>query len=133
MASPTPKSDTTAEPSLTHTGQIKKALDGVLRPDGAANVLKAIAKTRGYPCAFRAPSDGQLIIDWHARFKHRKTLIASGSLTTDTAGSYRAILKLTAAGKKLVESGRTVKITTTATFTKTGGEPISATKSWMLG
>jgi hypothetical protein len=133
LASATPGNATTSEQSRTRTALIKQALDRVLEPNGTANGLKAIAKTHGYVYAFGASGAGHLVIDWRAMFKHRKILMAFGTLTAQKAGSYKDILKLTAAGKELVKIGRAIKITATATFTQTSGKPVSASKSWMLG
>jgi hypothetical protein len=110
------------------SAQVKAALSKVLKPSGKAAKLKAIVKAGGYKFKFTAPGAGKLVIDWYAKVKGKKVLVASSSVVFHQAGKATVKLKLTGKGRKLFKAGKSVKITTKATFTPTGGTATSSSK-----
>lgn len=61
------------------------------------------------------------MINWHATVKGEQEPIATAGVMTNAGKKSRVRLKLTANGRKLVKARKSVKITTDATFTPTGG------------
>jgi len=108
--------------------QIRAALAAVLRPSGKTAEIAPIVKAGGDKLSFTAPGVGKLVIKWYARVRGRPTLIASGSVWFRRAGKANMKLKLTSQGIKLLKAGKSVKITTTASFTPSGGTSTSSTK-----
>jgi hypothetical protein len=81
---------------------------------------------------FTAPSAGKLVIDWFAKVKGKQVLVASASVVFHQAGKVTVKLKLTGKGRKLLRAGKSVKITTKATFTPSGGTPTTSTRTTTL-
>jgi unsaturated rhamnogalacturonyl hydrolase len=113
-------------------GQVKAALSKVLTPSGRTAKINVIVKDRGYKMSFTAPGGGRVIIDWYARIRGRRTLIALASVVFHRPGKATVKLKLTRQGLKLLDVSRKVKITTKASFTPTGGGSTSSTKAATL-
>ena len=115
--------------------QIKAALATVLRPSGKTAKITPIVRAGGDKLSFTAPGVGKLVIKWYARVRGRPTLIASGSVWFRRAGKANMKLKLTSQGIKLLKASKaskSVKITTTASFTPAGGTSTSGTTTATL-
>jgi hypothetical protein len=112
--------------------QVKAALSKVLKPSGKAAKLKAIVKAGGYSVSFTAPSGGKLVINWFATVKGKQVLVAAANVVFRQSGKTTVKLKLTGKGRKLLKAGKSVKITTKATFTATGGTPTTSSKTTTL-
>jgi len=119
-------------PAGPSSAQVKAALSKVLKPSGKTATTKAILKARGYSFSFAAPSAGTLVIDWYATVKHKQVLVATASVVFHAAGKATAKVKLTGKGRKLLTAGKSVKISTKATFTPVGGTTTSSTKTTTL-
>jgi hypothetical protein len=82
------------------------------------------------------------VIDWNefprgATLAKQKTrvspvLVATGRLTFSIAGTATLDVKLTSAGRRLLEHAKQLELTAKGTFTPTGTAPIAATKTFVL-
>jgi len=59
-------------------------------------------------------------------------LVASGQRTFSAAGTAKITLKLTAAGKRLLEHARRLELTAEGIFTPTGKAPVSVKRAFSL-
>jgi hypothetical protein len=107
---------------------VNRSLSAVLTPSGANKKLAHLVSGGGYKLLFGAPSGGILQISWYAG----KVLVAAGHATASSAGSYPLKLALTPKGKSLLKRSRRVQIASTATFTPTGGGPITTRRTFTL-
>jgi hypothetical protein len=112
--------------------QVRTAIKAVLAPSGKAARSTAILKAGGYTYKFGAPSAGTLTLDWYAKVKGRKVLVAVMSRVIRSAGKAPEKLKLTRRGRTLLKTLRTVKIFSTARFTPTGSASTTATRRFTL-
>ena len=104
--------------------RIAAALGKVLTPASKAAKIGAVLK-RGYSVSFTAPGAGRLVISWyripkgaHLARKLQPVLIASGTAKFAAVTTQKLVIRLTANGKRLLRSARSVKLTAKATFTK---------------
>jgi hypothetical protein len=124
--------------------QIIATLKKVLAPTGKNATIKKIVKNNGFTFKYRALEAGRLVIDWYyvtnkekGSGKHRhkvkvKTLVAKANVKITAAKSYSVKVKLTKAGRKLLKTHKRLKLTTQASFTPSGGKPITTTKTITL-
>jgi hypothetical protein len=121
--------------------QIKALLERELTPTGKAAKDAALLKGGGYTIAFKALEAGKAVVDWYqvppgaklaSKAKPKPLLVASGTLTFTRAGTSKLKVKLTAVGKRLLNSRKTLKLTAKGTFIPTGQAPVSATKRFVL-
>jgi hypothetical protein len=121
------------------SSQITGALDQVLGAPGKAAMAKFL-KQGTLLLPFKAPEAGSLILQWYvlphgaklAKAKAKPILVATGTDSFSAAGTVTVHLKLSAAGKKLLKSDSNLKVTAKATFTPTGKDAISTTKTFSL-
>jgi hypothetical protein len=139
---------TIAEPATARSqitrAQIIATLKKLLTPTGKNATIKKIVKNNGFTLRYRALESGRLVIDWYyvtkkekGKGKHRhkvkvKTLVADANVKITAAKSYSVKVKLTKAGKKLLKTHKRLKLTSRASFTPTGGKPITTTKTITL-
>ncbi len=116
-------------PVVPTASQVKAALSKVLNPSGKNATTQAIVKGGGYKLSFAAPSVGTLVIDWFAEAKGKEVLVASARVVFRQAGKATVKLKLTAKGRRLLNTGKKVKITIRAMFIVAGGSATSATRT----
>lgn len=128
--SPAGATPSTATPT---SGQIKAALNTALKSiRGKAAKIPAIHKAKGFKLKFKAPSTGRLVIDWYAKVGKKKQLIGSATTTSGSAKALTIKLKLTATGRRLLKTIRSLKVTETASFTPTGGKKTTITRTLTL-
>jgi SGNH domain (fused to AT3 domains) len=124
-------------------GQIQTQLLQQLKPSRGPEIA-AVLKAGGYTLTFKALSPGVAQVDWyavapgaHLAAKVKPLLLATGQRTFQAAGTGQLRLALSAVGKTFLKSEqashvRVVKVAAQATFTPTGGEPVSATSTRSL-
>jgi unsaturated rhamnogalacturonyl hydrolase len=131
-SSPPPPPSQPARAAGPSPAQVKAALSTVLGPEGRAAKINAIVKAGGDKLSFTAPSVGRLVIEWYTRVRGRHTLIASANVACHRGGKAAVKITLTSRGIKFLKAGKSVKITTAATFTPVGGSSTSSTKTITL-
>jgi Bacterial Ig-like domain (group 3) len=119
-------------PTRPTRAQVMTAIKSVLAPSGKAARITAILKAGGYTYRFGAPSAGTLTLDWYAKVKGRKVLVAVTSRLIHSAGKAPEKLKLTRRGRTLLKTLRKVTIFSTARFGPTGSTSTTATRRFTL-
>jgi Trypsin/IPT/TIG domain len=117
-------------------GQIESLLRQLLSHTAK---IAALLKS-GLALTVSAPEAGVAVINWYqvppgaklARAKAKPVLVASGQASFSAAGTARLKLKLTAAGRRLLKSAKSFKLTAKGIFTPTGQAPVSVRKSLTL-
>jgi hypothetical protein len=102
--------------------------------------IRVLLKQRGYVVSVAGLVPGNAVIDWYlvpagahiSQGKSRPVLVASGRLVFRKAGTARVKLKLTAAGRKLLERERWLRLTAKGTFTPAGRSAVSTTRGFVL-
>jgi hypothetical protein len=106
--------------------QIEARLARSAIPHGKSALIGALLKKHGFTFAFTSPDAGFLRSSWylapagtrHAKRQLKPVIIATGAVSVKTAGRISLSVKLTAAGKVLLEhAGRRVALTSTSEFT----------------
>ena len=91
-----------------------------------APTIAALLKAGGENLSFTAPSAGLLSVEWTTSGAHtashqtKPVLIASASKSVAATGRSTIRLRLTAAGRKLLEHSRSLRLVETATFRPVG-------------
>ncbi len=121
---------------------IKGQLGKVLSPSGKAARIGALLRTSGYRTSFRAISGGRLTIDGYhlpagARLtkpilKPKPILIATGTVRFARAGAVTLTIRLTNAGRRMLRTAKTLKVTAKGTYIPIGGQATSATRNISL-
>ena len=99
--------------------RIRAALERYISQVARRARIGSLLRRRSFAATFIAPAAGTLHEQWYAR-RGRSRLVLLAALTTRSArgGSTRTILRLSAAGRRLLGSARrSVRITVQATFT----------------
>jgi predicted ArsR family transcriptional regulator len=119
--------------------QIRALLAGELTPSGKAAKIASLLKGKGFTVTFKALEAGTAVIAWYevpagAKLaeKPKPVLVAAGQRTFLAAGTAKIKIKLTSAGKRLLNHARKLKLTSKGTFTPTGKTPVTATKVFVL-
>jgi trimeric autotransporter adhesin len=122
--------------SSNSSGQVGPSPSAIAAALGAALNLKSpptissLLKTGRYSLSFTAPGPGVLAIQWtsttaqaskHASHKAKPVVVASGSKTFGTAGISTVMIRVTAAGRKLLKKSKTLKVIEMVTFTPSSG------------
>ncbi len=128
-------------PLISLATQIRIAMLSALGLHGkAAKITRILA--HGYAVKLHALEAGKATIQWFfvpkgahvsAKKKHKPVLVASGSQRFSAPGTKTLTIKLTSAGRKMLEHARRVKLTAKGTFAPAGGgKPISVVKGLSL-
>ncbi len=120
--------------------QITALLSRQLAPAGNATTIGALLRHDGLSMSIKAPEAGRLTLAWYelpagaklAKVKSKPVLIASGNITATATATVVLEIKLTAAGKHLLEHSTRIKLTADSTFTPVGGKHISVSKAFLL-
>jgi hypothetical protein len=110
----------------------ERLLTGLKSPAGKLATIKAILTHRSYGLRYRAVAAGVLTDAWYADVGHKRVLVAAGSLPIRRAESVTLKLKLTTAGRVLLERSAKLKLRFEASFTPTGGKALTAGGSFTL-
>jgi hypothetical protein len=123
------------------SAQIKALLAGQLIPSGKAAKIRVLLKSGGFTLVFKAPEAGIVLIDWYqvrsgakltGKAQPRPLLVAAGKLTFLAKGSARMRIKLTLAGRRLLEHAKQLKVTAKGAFTPPDRSPITTTRAFLL-
>jgi hypothetical protein len=119
------------------SAQIAASLAGQLVPSGRAAKIAALLKADGLTMSFTALEAGTISVQWYElpsgakiakKGKAKPVLVASGQATFSGAGVEKVNVRLTAAGRKSLKHGKTVKVEAKGVFTTaTGASPIRTT------
>lgn len=116
----------------------QSALSRVLSPTGKAASIAAFLKA-GYLFTFGAPGPGKIQITWYylpkgatLAGKPKPLVVAMGSAVAVGAGDVKVSVRANSAGKKKLRKAKSMRITAKATFAPSGGNPLSATKTFVL-
>jgi hypothetical protein len=121
--------------------QIAALLGQQLVPSGKAATIGALLKHAGLVMPFTALEAGTLVVQWYqvpagAKLaKHaapKPVLVASGQMTFSEAGTAKVKIRLTAAGRRLLEHAKLVKLMAKGTFTDAMKVPASVTHALVL-
>jgi hypothetical protein len=121
------------------SAQLAASLGAQLVPSGKSATIGALLKHGGLAMPFTALEAGTLVVRWYqvpagAKLaKHpapKSVLVASGHMTFSGADTAKVEIRLTAAGKRLLEHAKRVKLTANETFT--GAVKVSASVTHKL-
>jgi hypothetical protein len=124
------------------SAQVAAALSKQLVPSGKASKIAALLKDGGITMSFKALEAGTLVIGWYevpagAKLaKHstaRPVLVASGQMTFSGAGTAKVKVRLTSAGKRLLEHVKRVRLEARGVFTPRAGTSLRVTKGLLIG
>jgi hypothetical protein len=121
--------------TVVSDANIRARLVRALAPAGAAAKLRTLVKRGGFVYKFVAPSAGRLVLQWYSRPKRHKAkpvLLASGTVKITKASTVKPKLRLTRAGKRLLQASKKVTITGKGSFTRTGKKAVAATRTLTL-
>jgi len=146
----TPEEPLTGKPPPTSdpSGPSKSAASGVasffaaqLRPMGKTAQIGILLKNGLFAQRFKAPEAGTAVIKWYylppgAKLAKRKApspvLVASGRVTFHAAGTATMKIRLTAAGRRVLERSERVRLIATCAFKPLGGAAITTSGSFEL-
>lgn len=123
------------------SGQIASLLVQQLTPAGRGAKIAALRRSGGFTVTFKALEAGTAVIAWYQdpsgatvanKTKPKPVLVASGRKTFSAAGTAKLKIDLTAAGKRLLKSAKSLKLTAKGTFTPSGSTPVTASKTFVL-
>jgi hypothetical protein len=123
----------TVTATVVGPAQIKAEVSGALVVDGAAASVNTILRKGGYTATFDAPAVGTLALSWRARVNGRMVTVASGTKVTGQVGPRHVSIKLTAAGRALLQRSQQLTLKATANFTRAGQTTVSASRPVRLG
>jgi hypothetical protein len=130
----------TPPPPAKGTGSVLGSLAELLVPSGRAARIGTLLH-HGYRQSFKAPQAGSLTINWYyvrrgqklgGRGKHAPTLVASGRVVAKAAGTVTLLVRLSAAGRRLLAHARKVQLTDACAFTPAGGATVRSTGRFQL-
>jgi hypothetical protein len=128
-------------PVSVSPARIEALLVGQLKPLGKQANIAALLESGGFAVVCEALEGGTAVIDWYQvpsgaklamRARPTPVVVAAGQHTFSTAATATIKIKLTAAGRRLLEHTKRLKLTAKGTFTPTGKTPITTTKVFVL-
>lgn len=150
LRAPTPASGSAINRRRTHrvsSRQIAAQLLRRLTQSARATTIAALLKNRGFAFVFTAVEAGTAVIDWYqppaqarpaAKVTPAQLLVASGRLIVSGRPGFSGMatvkirIRLTPAGRRLLEGSTQLQLTARARFTPAGGAPIALTRSLLL-
>jgi hypothetical protein len=122
-------SGTTTHPVKLNAGKVRALLLSVLAAKGKAGTIRGVLKHGGYTFSFAAPSAGRLVISWYSAPSHgRQILVGTVALVFHNSGHARAVVFLTASGRRLLSGARSMKLVAKGAFTPAGHGTIRASR-----
>jgi hypothetical protein len=120
-------------PAHVDSAAIKTLLAQQLAPSGKAASISALLRHGGIRTGFKFPEGGTLVVKWYpARRAGKPKPIAVGQATFTAGETVGVSLRLTAAGKALLEHARKIQLQATGTFTPKGETAIAVTRKLTL-
>lgn len=96
-------------------------------PHGKAALLGELLHRNGYGFSFTAPVAARLTIAWYVGTTKAKVVLAAKTTAVLHARTKTNVkLRLAAAGRKVIQRARRLKVTARATFTPRGKASVSA-------
>ncbi len=95
--------------------------------------LTSLINTGSYVSNFDAPAPGKLAVTWTATSRGKHVTVATAALTAGHVGPSRLIVKLTKAGRALLEQSSSVTVTASADFTPSSGNQTTVSRRFTLG
>ncbi len=123
--------------SCTVEQRIQTAIFTHLAPEGRA-ASRAAVLAAGCSFTLNTILPGRLRVDWYFKRDFGEglrgsVLVASGRASSTPRGSLKLTVRLTPAGRKLLERSHQPQLTARATFTAAGGETVTTTRPFALG
>jgi hypothetical protein len=128
--------------STTSTAQILAVLGSELTRAQHGARISSLLKAGHYAFAFTAPGAGTLSVFWYevpkgahvssAKSKPKPVLVAWCTVSFSAGTKKTVMLRLTRAGRKLLEHSRRIKLTAKGTFTPSGGHAVTWLKAFVL-
>jgi uncharacterized protein YkwD len=126
---------------LATKSELRTLLVAAMMPTGRRASITAILKAGGYTSAFRAPEAGRLVIRWYDRGRRWRAsltrtidgiIIASASAMIHGAGKRAVRVKLTRAGRNLLNHAKSERLLVQDSFTAASGAQLSVSRSTTL-
>jgi len=108
--------------------QIRAALAAILRPAGSRGRIGQLIQHSSYTVRFDAPEPGRLVIAWYHTSPRHRLLVAHAALTLHRAGPVTVTIRLTGAGRSLLQHAQQLRLTAEASFTPIAGKTIRASR-----
>ncbi len=130
-----------SSPPAIAAAQIATALGAALVPSGKAAKIAALLKHGGFSLELNALEAGAATVQWFelppgaklARYARPKpVLVAAGHLSFAAAGTGVLKLKLTSAGKKILQTAKQLRLTALGTFTPSSAAAVRTTRPFLL-
>jgi trimeric autotransporter adhesin len=122
--------------------QVRSLLSTWLPPAGKAAKIGALLKGGGYTAWFKTLSGGSIAIDWYylprganlnkPRHRPAPILIASGSARFSQARQVKLTIRLTQAGKRMLNRTGKLSLTCKGIYTPAGNGAVTTTRSFTL-
>jgi len=120
--------------------QLEAGLLHQITPHGRAAKTAALLRRHGYSLSFTALAGGVLVLDWYylprgahlARSAPRPVLVASGTATFASARTQTIVIRLSAAGRRLLAHSRRLALTARASFTPSGRSSVTLSERFTL-
>jgi adhesin/invasin len=100
--------------------RIKTSLGTLLKPSGSKDSIRALLASRAYAFTYQALEAGRLTVDWYHRSGKHRELIGSVTLTATRAEKLSGRLRLTAIGRSLLRSSKSLSVTSSVSFAAGG-------------
>lgn len=125
-------SEARCPPSGPSAAQIRAQMFKQLAPTGSAASIGTLIKNGGYTFTFKPPVNGSLVIAWYTTSTSTRTLLARGNADFFNGRGGRITIKLTTAGKRILQAANTLKLTAKATLTPILYAAVSASRTFTL-
>jgi hypothetical protein len=121
--------------------QYRALLRAQLTPPGNQASIVAVARRSGYTYFIKQLDPGRLTLRWYSSAKRgasrhlgrvTRATVAVGSARVGASGTARIHLKLTRAGKRILDHSGRVVVTAHATYTPAGSSEVVATRRFRL-
>ena len=129
-------------PIAPSDAQVRSLLARLLAPVGKAWKIGALLRNGGYTTSFKTLGGGRLTIEWYylpkgaflTHPKHRPfpILFAGGSARFSAATPVKLKIRLTASGRRMLSSAKSLRLTARGTYTPTGGLAVTTIRTITL-
>ena len=129
-------------PIAPSDARVRSLVSKQLAPWGKPSKIGVLLRNGGYTASFKALSGGSLAIEWYYlpkgadlnKPKHKPTpiLIAAGSARFFGAKQVKLAIRLTVAGKRMLNSASTLRLTGRGIYTPTGNLAITTIRTFTL-
>jgi hypothetical protein len=128
-------------PRAAAAGGVAAFIARQLAPHGRAARLTALIRSGAFKQLFKAPGPGRAAIAWYyaspapkraSSVARARVLVASGGLRFRAAGTATVMIRLSAAGMRLLRASRHLRLTATCVFIASGAPSIRASATFEL-